>query len=81
MILTKELFELGKSSNNGWSEEQLRLFGIEKYLLIKGWKHTIIGKDFPKEVIDRFLALKDAHLKGKQRHKHLFSDDAQKSLF
>ena len=62
MILTNEIFEKGTSRNGAWSGKQLALFGI----IItnnKGWKKTIIGHDWPKETINRFISLKDKHLK------------------
>ncbi len=61
MILTKTIFEEGTSPNGSWSDKQLKCFGIGKDKQ-KGWKNGIIGKDFPKEVIERYVALKDAHL-------------------
>jgi hypothetical protein len=61
MILTKEKFAEGTSRNGGWSNEQLKCFGIGKDKE-KGWKKEIIGKDFPQEQIEKYLLLKDAHL-------------------
>lgn len=63
MILTKELFEKGKSSNGGWNNQQLKCLGIVNPT--RGWKHEIIGKDFPEEAIRMFIDLKDAHFKYK----------------
>jgi len=40
--------------------KQLKLLGVDG--LVKGWKRRIIGTHVPKVNIDRFLALKDAHL-------------------
>lgn len=65
MILTNEIFEKGKSINNGWNMEQMSLLGIKT--LTKGWKKVIIGKDFPEETIKRFLELKDNHLSEKKK--------------
>lgn len=61
MILTQELFNKGKSSNNGWNNEQLKCLGLTK--TFKGWKNTIIGKDFPEEKLKEFIDLKDLHFK------------------
>jgi len=61
MILTKEIFELGKSSNNGWNLTQIRLFGVDK--LYKGWQMDLTGKDFPESIIKEFIELKDLHFK------------------
>ncbi len=64
MNLTKEILEQGKSSNGGWSAKQLRLFGIE-YPLDSGWQSAIIDSDFPVEKIEKFLELRNKHLKKK----------------
>lgn len=61
MILTEEIVMQGLSSNNGWNEEQLKCFG-ETFL--KGWKKRIIGKDYSKETIQKFLDLKNTHLRN-----------------
>lgn len=63
MILTKELFEQGKSSNGGWNKLQLNKLGVPDF--VKGWARTIIGKDFSPEAIKEFLDLKDYHFKYK----------------
>lgn len=63
-ILTKEIFNAGKSSRGGWGWRQLKLLGVE-YPLKKGWKKRIIGTEVGKEKINEFLALKDRHLKNK----------------
>lgn len=68
MILTEEIFEKGKSSNNGWNIKQLRVFGIQTWK--KGWKRSLIGKDFPEESINMFLALKDTHFKNPEAIKN-----------
>lgn len=60
MILTPQIFEQGKSSNNGWNNKQLALFGIVKPFK-RGWRRRIIGQDFPEETIQKFLELKDFH--------------------
>lgn len=76
MILTKEIFELGKSSNNGYNTQQLRVLGLVGFE--SRWKRKVIGKDFPEDVINRFLELKDAHFKNqkaiKDRNKKDFID-------
>lgn len=60
MKLTNKIIEQGRSSRGGWSLKQFRRFGVKKFK--KGWKRKIIGRDFPLEVIERFLSLKDVHL-------------------
>lgn len=66
MILKEEHFKLAISSNGGFSSKQVLLLGITPDLMVKGWKHTILGKDFPQEAIENFIDLKDMHLKNKQ---------------
>ncbi len=63
MIVTKEIFDLGKSSNGSWSGKQLALFGVT-ISFNKGWKRTIIGHHWPRETISQFINLKDKHLKN-----------------
>ena len=60
MILTKEIFKTGISSNNGYNLKQLQILGYERWT--KGWAKNVIGKDFPEETINIFLQLKDTHL-------------------
>ena len=60
IIFTKEHLDLGMSSNGFWSMKQLRLLDVNHK--VSGWKDRAIGKEYPEEVIDRFIALKDAHL-------------------
>ncbi len=62
MILTTQILEDGKSINGGWSYAQLKALGTSMKRN-KGWKRKIIGTDIPKAKIDKFLSLKDAHLK------------------
>lgn len=65
MILTYELFQKGKSSNNGWNNQQLKALGISNPT--KGWAKKIIGKDLPEESINKFLELKDCHFRNKNK--------------
>lgn len=65
MLLTEEIFYKAMSSNGGFNRKQFETLGFEikhGYTPEHGWKYRMIGCDFPKDVIDRFLALKDAHL-------------------
>jgi len=61
MILTKEIFDSGLSSNGGYNSKQLKTLGVD-IRFNKGWKWRIIGSDIPKKAIDKFLELKDIHL-------------------
>ena len=73
MMLTKRIIEAGKSSRNGWSIEQLRCILPSSDFrpgnqLRKGWKDRMLGQDVTQGQIDKFLSLKNAHLKAKQPH-------------
>lgn len=61
MKLTRQHFELAKSSKGAWSRQQLQMLGIE-WPLAQGWMKKIIGQDLDASVIQRFIDLKDAHL-------------------
>jgi 5-methylcytosine-specific restriction protein A len=60
MILTLEIFDKAKSSNGALNKKQHVLLGIPK--LYNGWKRDIIGKDYPEEIINQFILLKDDHV-------------------
>lgn len=71
IIMTKELFEAGMSRRGGYNAKQLKCLGVKTIRFNKGWKRSLIGKRFPAEVVDRFLKLKDAHLKPDPLLDHL----------
>lgn len=75
MLLTHEHLKQAESKNGGWSEIQLSVLG-ETLKNGKGWKHRLVGKDFEQKLIERFIQLKDAHLKQKQ-----ILEDKSLSLF
>ena len=69
MIVTEDILSQGQSVNGAWSREQLltllpwterdgSCFGIKA-----GWRKRIVGKQVPKERIEKFLALTNAHIK------------------
>lgn len=62
MILTYEIFEKGRSSNNGYNMSQLKALGLTEFK--KGWKRLLLGKEYPSEAINLFLELKDNHFKN-----------------
>ena len=62
MLLTKELIEKGKSTRGGWSQAQLSCLGVAMPLQ-SGWMNTLDGKEILDESYERFLSLKDAHVK------------------
>jgi len=72
VVVTQEIIQSGKSSKGGWSKAQCELFGIGR--LYKGWIRDIIGSDFPQVDVEKFVKLKDKHLKGKRKIKHSLSD-------
>lgn len=65
MILTKEHLDLARSRRGAFSAKQLALFGLNFHRLKKGWERKLPGQDFPAEVIEQFIALKDEHLRTK----------------
>ena len=62
--LTKDNLARGMSSRGGWSRKQIASLGENQ--TVAGWRGRLRGKQVPLEDYERFLALKDAHLKGKQ---------------
>lgn len=69
MILTKEIFESGKSVRGGINKKQMVALGAGDYMQNSGWYRRIIGKDYDPVDIQLFLSLKDAHL-TKERIQH-----------
>lgn len=65
IILTRELIEAGKSTKGAYSEKQVNCFGLTLYKLKSGWIDGLIGIEIDQEKYDKFLSLKDAHLKHK----------------
>ena len=59
--LTDDMIEAGRSEQDGWSREQLRLFGVS-WPPAKHWKRRMAGSQFDERVVEEFLRLKDAHL-------------------
>lgn len=78
MILTDEILNKGKSSNNGWNLLQLECFGCVP--LRKGWRERIIGKDFPESKINKFLELKDVHFKKALKNNEYIPRDVEKKI-
>lgn len=63
IVLTKEIFEKGKSVRGGYSNAQILMLGIEsKEQMKKGWAKALIGKTYERDAINEFLRLKDKHL-------------------
>lgn len=63
--LTEAILSDGMSRNGGWSRKQFQCLGVKwqkRKGPKKGWKAAILGRLYPKKVIENFLALKDTHL-------------------
>ena len=60
IVITSETLEKGLSKNGGYSLKQLNLFGVKKFS--KGWKKDLIGRSFPRDLVNQFIDLKDRHL-------------------
>lgn len=58
MTLTEELLTAGLSERGGYSRRQLDLLGVA-WPPLRGWKKTVVGKDFPDAVVKEFLRLSD----------------------
>lgn len=68
MIVTKEIVLKGKSTNGGWSRGQFEALGL-KWPLESGWMRRIVGRDLDDKDIEKFLSLKDQHIKKKKAQK------------
>ena len=74
IILTDHIIEKAKSSSGGWSRQQLKLIGVSTgeesgiFKIDKYWKQTVIGKEYPNDVIQKFVELKDQHISTKKRN-------------
>ena len=67
VTVTKELLEQGISRNGAWSATQLRALNVpigRRFKLIKGWKDRLIGSEITEQQKNRFLDLKDKHIKN-----------------
>lgn len=62
MKITEEILNRGKSSNNGWNLDQLRVLGLHGFQ--KGWKKSLIGKEISEEQLSKFINLKDTHFRN-----------------
>ncbi len=66
MKVTTELLEQGLSRNGAWSRKQLVAIGVpvsKRFKLWKGWKDRLIGSEITEQQKNKFLDLKDKHLK------------------
>ena len=61
IILTKALIDEGISYNGGFNYEQIHLLGANQKQ--KGWKRKLVGRSVSVEIYEKFLSLKNSHLK------------------
>jgi|HubBroStandDraft_2_1064218.scaffolds.fasta_scaffold09159_3 hypothetical protein len=63
VIITKEFIHAGRTENNGWTKDQLRLLGLNlstwwpKNRLIRGWQQVLINKKISARNAVEFLEL------------------------
>lgn len=75
MVVTEEFLEKGRSVRGAWSYKQLRLLGLDTNNLRHGWQKTIVGREIPDGDAAKFLELKDAHLKNREKYRDLFAPE------
>ena len=61
MLVTRDIIFKGQSSKGGWSKKQLLCLGLDRFE--KGWIDKLICTDLDPKDLQKFLNLKDAHLK------------------
>ena len=61
MIFTKEICDMGKSTNGGFSIKQLNVLGVREFS--KDWAKDLYGKEIDDEIVEEFWSLKNRHLK------------------
>lgn len=66
ITITEEILNQGRSSKGMWSKKQLLLFGIKSFNV--SLKATVLGKEFPTEIVEQFINLKDKHLPSKEEN-------------
>lgn len=54
MIVDYDFLMKHRASGQGWTKAQVKAFGLN-YPLYKGWMFEIVGKDWPDEVVQKFL--------------------------
>lgn len=59
MTLTNEIIESAKSDNGGYNSTQVAVLGMS---LKTKWKKHVVNKDFPEDIIEKFISLRNAHL-------------------
>ena len=61
--VTLGLLIRGASRNGGWSRQQLAMLGVP-WPTVKGWRKRLLQTTVTKAEADRFVALRNLHLKG-----------------
>jgi hypothetical protein len=74
IVLTIDLLDQGLSVNGAYNYDQLHTLGVE-IPLKKGWRRELVGKRVSSEAVDRFLALKDAHIPAEKRAKEIVHEE------
>ncbi|MDG1752587.1 MAG: hypothetical protein P8I03_13140 [Thalassotalea sp.] len=53
--LSKELIEMGRTGNGGYTKKQLKVLGVD-WPPAKGWLKAMIGTEIEQEKYDKFVA-------------------------
>lgn len=61
MILTRQGLYSCRTENAGWTRAQLEILGIHEWPPQGNWQKTVIGKDYPEEVLREFLRLRKVY--------------------
>ena len=61
--ITNTLIEAGMSSRGGWNEAQMNILGLSLQGIKKGWKLAVEGNEISQANYEKFLALKDKHIR------------------
>lgn len=85
MKLTQQILNEGMSNNGGWSNNQWRALGVvSPHRQSKGWLKDLLGTDISQDKINRFVELRNEHLKKRKKNnqecKHTFYYVAQNEI-
>lgn len=67
--MTEEILLLGRSSRGSYSNEQMITLGVDindSNSPERGWRRLIVGREYERAVVERFINLKDVHLQPKK---------------
>ena len=65
--ITKAVLDKAISRRGQLNKAQVLLLGHPDFF--KGWKHSLIGKEYDDSTIERFLYLGDLHIKNRRLYK------------